>query len=99
HLVRSLAGTPELQQFTTGLLTPLIVHDRARGPGHPGDLLEVLRAYTAHPTNRSLAAQQARLSRSVFYQRLELIEQLLGVNLTEGETLAALTVALLAHRE
>ncbi len=99
HLVRSLTSSPELQQFTTDLLGPLILHDRSRGAGHPGDLLEVLSAYTAHPTNRSLAAQQARLSRSVFYQRLELIEQLLGVDLTDGETIAALTVALLAHHE
>lgn len=97
HLVRSLAGAPELQQFTLDLLGPLLDHDRASGPGHTGDLIQVLAAYTAHPTNRSLAATQARLSRSVFYQRLDLIEQLLDVDLTEGETIAALTVALLAR--
>lgn len=98
HLVRSLAGAPELQQFATDTLGPLIEHDLGSGPGHTGDLLQVLAAYTAHPTNRSLASKQARLSRSVFYQRLDLIEQLLGVNLADGETLAALTVALLARR-
>ncbi len=97
HLVRSLAGAPELQQFASDMLGPLIEHDRGQGPGHTGDLLRVLSAYTAHPTNRSLAAQQARLSRSVFYQRLDLIEQLLGMDLSDGETLAALMVALLAQ--
>lgn len=97
HLVRALSGTAELQQFTSDMLGPLVEHDRTAGPGHTGDLLRVLAAYTAHPTNRSLAAQRARLSRSVFYQRLELIERLLGVDLADGETLAALTVALLAR--
>lgn len=97
HLVRSLSGTPELQQFTAEMLNPLLEHDAQRGPGHSGDLIRVLAAYCEHPTNRSLAAQRARLSRSVFYQRLELIESLLGVDLTKGRTIAALTVALLAR--
>ena len=97
HLVRALSGTPEMQQFAADMLGPLLEHDRAYGPGHSGDLVRVLAAYTAHPTNRSLAAQRARLSRSVFYQRLELIEGLLGVDLADGETIAALTVALLAR--
>ena len=35
--------------------------------------------------------------RQVFYQRLELIERLPGVDLADGETVAALTVALLAR--
>ena len=99
HLVRSLSGAPELQQFTLDMLGPLIEHDRGVGPGHAGDLLQVLAAYTEHPTNRSLAARQARLSRSVFYQRLELIERLLGVNLADGRTIAGLTVALLAQAQ
>lgn len=97
HLVRSLAGAPELQQFAADMLGPIVEHDRGSGPGHSGDLLRVLAAYLAHPANRSLAAQEARLSRSVFYQRLDLIEDLLGASLADGETIAALTVALLAR--
>lgn len=97
HLVRALAGLPELQEFSTDMLGPLLAHDRELGPGHTGDLVHVLAAYTAHPTNRSLAARRARLSRSVFYQRLTLIEELLGVDLANGETIAALQVALLAR--
>ena len=93
HLVRALAGTPELQEFANDTLAPLLNHDRVAGT--PGDLLQVLAAYTAHPTNRSLAAKEARLSRSVFYQRLALIEDLLDVDLSSGETIATLTVALL----
>ena len=71
-----------------GCSHPLIAHDRADGTGHSGDLVRVLAAALAHPANRSLAAQRARLSRSVFYQRIALIEELLGVDLTDGETTA-----------
>lgn len=94
HLVRALASAPELQEFASDVLAPMLAHDRS--PGAPGDLQHVLTAYLAHPANRSLAAKQARLSRSVFYQRIALIEDLLGVDLASGETIATLTVALLA---
>lgn len=99
YLVRGLLGAPELQEFAEHALEPLIAHDRASGPGHSGDLIRVLTAALAHPANRSLAAQRARLSRSVFYQRIALIEELLGVDLADGETTAGLTVALLALGE
>lgn len=98
YLVRGLAALPEVQEFAEEALAPLIEHDSAGGPGHSGDLLAVLRAYLDHPTNRSLAAQRARLSRSVFYQRIALIEELLGVDLADGTVIATLTVALLARR-
>ncbi|MFT4232355.1 MAG: helix-turn-helix domain-containing protein, partial [Leucobacter sp.] len=97
YLVRGLAATPEVQEFAADSLGPLIAHDAASGPGHSGDLLRVLAAYLEHPANRSLAAQRARLSRSVFYQRLALIEDLLGVDLADGTVIATLAVALLAR--
>ncbi|MGO3146433.1 MAG: PucR family transcriptional regulator [Leucobacter sp.] len=99
YLVRGFAGVPEVEEFVAALLDPLITHDATQGSGHSGDLVRVLAAYLAHPTNRSLAAQRSRLSRSVFYQRLALIEELLGVDLADGETIAGLTVALLARGE
>lgn len=99
YLVRGLSATPEVQEYATATLGPLIAHDAAAGPGHSGDLLDVLRAYLDHPTNRSLAAQRARLSRSVFYQRLALIEELLDIDLADGTTIATLAVALLARAE
>lgn len=99
YLVRGLSGVPALQEFAAHQLEPLMTHDTKTGPGYSGDLLKVLAAYLAHPTNRSLAAQRARLSRSVFYQRLDLIEDLLGVDLSDGETIASLTVAMLARGE
>ncbi|MHA3724085.1 PucR family transcriptional regulator [Leucobacter sp. HY1910] len=98
YLMRGLAALPEVQEFASDTLGPLIDHDEATGPGHSGDLITVLEAYLAHPTNRSLAAQNARLSRSVFYQRLALIEELLAVDLADGGTIATLAVALHARR-
>lgn len=98
HLVRGLAATPEMQAFAADTLGPLRTHDAEQGPGHTGDLVDVLTAYLLHPTNRSLAAQHARLSRSVFYQRLALIEEVLDVDLADGPTIATLTVALFAVR-
>lgn len=98
YLLRGFSTAPVLQEFVQRELGPVIDHDRASGPGHTGDLLDVLAAYLAHPTNRSLAAGAARLSRSVFYQRLALIEELLGVDLADGHTIATLAVALTAYR-
>lgn len=97
YLIRDVADAPAMHRFVDGVLGPLIDHDRGSGPGHSGDLVRVLSAYLATPTNRSVAATRARLSRSVFYQRLDLIETLLGVDLTDGETITTLTVALMAH--
>ena len=75
------------------MLAPLIDYDLARG----GDLLEVLGAMLAHPGNRP-AASASHLSRSVFYQRIALIHELLGVDLDDGETQTALHLALLVRR-
>ena len=50
------------------------------------------------PGNRTAAASASHLSRSVFYQRLALIGDLLGVDLDDGETLTALHLALLVRR-
>jgi len=94
RLVTALAGDPRLQAHSESMLRPLIEHDLASG----GDLLDVLGAYLAHPGNRTAAASASHLSRSVFYQRLARIEDLLGTDLNDGETLTAVHVALLARR-
>jgi len=93
RLAAELSGDHRLQEHSTRLLAPLIRHDDATD----GDLLRVLRAVVAHPGNRTAAASASHLSRSVFYQRLALIADLLGADLDDGETLSALHLALLAH--
>lgn len=93
-LVATLRDDRRFQAHTERMLAPLIEHDLRHG----GDLLLVLRALLSHPGNRTAAASASHLSRSVFYQRLALIAELLDVDLDDGEALAALHLALLARR-
>jgi purine catabolism regulator len=46
--------------------------------------------------NKAAAAGRAHLARPTFYQRLQVIEQVLGVTLDSPESRASLHVALLA---
>jgi PucR family transcriptional regulator, purine catabolism regulatory protein len=94
RLVTSLRDDHRLLRHSERMLAPLIEYDLARG----GDLLSVLGAMLAHPGNRTAAASASHLSRSVFYQRLALIGDLLGVDLDDGEVLTALHLALLVRR-
>jgi purine catabolism regulator len=94
RLVTSLRDDHRLLRHSERMLAPLIEYDLARG----GDLLNVLGAVLAHPGNRTAAASASHLSRSVFYQRLALIGDLLGADLDDGETLTALHLALLVRR-
>ncbi|MFT4229947.1 MAG: helix-turn-helix domain-containing protein, partial [Microbacterium sp.] len=94
RLVTSLRDDHRLLEHGERMLAPLVEHDLARG----GDLLDVLGAMLAHPGNRTAAAAGSHLSRSVFYQRLALIQELLGVDLDDGETQTALHLALLVRR-
>ena len=94
RLVTALRDDHRLLQHGEHMLAPLVDYDLARG----GDLLDVLGAVLAHPGNRTAAAAASHLSRSVFYQRLALIGDLLGVDLDDGETLTALHLALLVRR-
>lgn len=94
QLVAALRDDHRLQEHGERMLAPLVEHDLARR----GDLLDVLAAMLAHPGNRTAAASASHLSRSVFYQRIAVIQELLGVDLDDGETQAALHVALLVRR-
>ncbi|GAA1861010.1 PucR family transcriptional regulator [Microbacterium koreense] len=94
QLVTSLRGDHRLLDHGERMLAPLISHDLSRG----GDLIDVLEAMLAHPGNRTAAASASHLSRSVFYQRIALIEELLAVDLDDGETQTALHLALLVRR-
>ncbi|MFB6610150.1 PucR family transcriptional regulator [Agromyces sp. NPDC056379] len=94
RLVTALRDDHRLLEHGERMLEPLIDYDLSR----KGDLLDVLGAVLAHPGNRTAAATASHLSRSVFYQRLALIGDLLGVDLDDGETLTALHLALLVRR-
>ncbi|MFY9713106.1 MAG: PucR family transcriptional regulator ligand-binding domain-containing protein [Microbacterium sp.] len=93
RLVSALHGDHRMQEHSERMLGPLIRRDQDTG----GDLLVVLGALVQHPGNRTAAAAASHLSRSVFYQRLTLIGDLLDADLDDGETLAALHLALSAY--
>lgn len=92
RLVSQLRSEPRLQSYLERSLGTLLEHDARHGT----DLLPVLSAYLAHPGNRTLAAANSHLSRSVFYQRLDLIGGLLGADLADGEVIAGLQAAVMA---
>ena len=92
RLVTELGDDHRLQEHSERMLAPLIRFDEQ----HDGDLVRVLRAVVSHPGSRTAAASASHLSRSVFYQRIALIADLLGADLDDGETLSALHLALLA---
>lgn len=93
RLVTALRDDRHLHEHSDRMLAPLLRYDAE----HRGDLLAVVRALVSHPGNRSAAAAASHLSRSVFYQRLALIADLLEADLDDGETLTALHLAVLAR--
>lgn len=94
-LMHRSRSDPALQEFVESVLGPLLAYDAEHGT----DLVVVARAYVEHPTNRKAAAAACHLSRSVFYQRIERIESVLGIDLRDGDAVGALQVALVAHRQ
>jgi hypothetical protein len=92
HLLREDA---RLSSFTERELGPLLSYDAEHGTTLVTDLAAFLEA----GGNKALAASRAHLARPTFYQRLRLIEHVLGISLADPESRASLHVALLARRE
>jgi PucR family transcriptional regulator, purine catabolism regulatory protein len=90
HLLRDDA---RLQTFAERELGPLLASDDARGT----QLMDCLAAYLEAGGNKAEAAQRAHLARPTFYQRLQQIERILGVDLGSAESRTSLHVALLAQ--
>jgi PucR family transcriptional regulator, purine catabolism regulatory protein len=91
-LLHLLGDDARLATFVERELGPLIAHDQAHGTG----LTKVLGAYLAEGGNKAAAAGRAHLARPTFYERLRLIERILGVSLDSAESRTSLHVALLA---
>ncbi|WP_231848115.1 PucR family transcriptional regulator [Microbacterium testaceum] len=94
RFVAALRGDHRLLAHAESMLAPVL----DLPPARRDDLLDALAAVVAHPGNRTAAATAAHVSRSVFYQRLDALEEVLGVRLDDGEVLAALHLALAVHR-
>ena len=90
HLLRDDA---RLQTFAERELGPLLASDDAHGT----QLMPCLAAYLEAGGNKAGAAQRAHLARPTFYQRLQQIERILGVDLDSAESRTSLHVALLAQ--
>ena len=91
-LVHMLRDDPRLIAFAERELGPLLAYDAAHGTRLAGDLATYLDA----GGNKAAAATRAHLARPTFYQRLRLIEHVLGVSLDSAQSRASLHVALLA---
>lgn len=92
-LVQQLADDERALAFAARELDPLFAHDNATGSG----LVRALHQFCANGGNKSAAAAAAHTSRTAYYQQLARIEQLLGINLDESESMLSLHVALLVH--
>jgi PucR family transcriptional regulator, purine catabolism regulatory protein len=92
HLLREDA---RLQSFADREIGPLLSYDAEHGTTLVTDLAAFLEA----GGNKALAASRAHLARPTFYQRLALIERILGVSLADPESRTSLHVALLARQD
>jgi PucR family transcriptional regulator, purine catabolism regulatory protein len=91
-LLHMLCDDPRLTAFAERELGPLVAYDAAHGTRLAHDLALYLEA----GGNKAAAAARAHLARPTFYQRLQLIEHVLGVPLDSAESRTSLYVALLA---
>jgi purine catabolism regulator len=94
-LLHLLRDDPRLQTFCERELGPLLRHDGQRG----GRLLPVLDAYLRCGGNKSRAARLVGLSRPAFYERLDQIGAILGVDLESAESCLSLYAAIVALQE
>jgi purine catabolism regulator len=90
-LLSMLRTDPRVQRFAEGELRALILHDIESGDG----LRELLRGYLELGGNKSALASRLHLSRPSLYAKLNRIEQILGIDLADGESATSLHVALL----
>jgi PucR family transcriptional regulator, purine catabolism regulatory protein len=91
-LLQLLRGDPRMADFAEREIGALLAYDA----GHGTALAGVLAAYLEAGGNKAEAAQRAHLARPTLYERLRLIERVLGVSLDSAESRTSLHVALLA---
>ncbi len=92
-LLHLLRDDGRLRAFADRELGPLLSYDAEHGTALVTDLAVFLDA----GGNKALAAARAHLARPTFYQRLALIERILGISLADPESRTSLHVALLAR--
>lgn len=93
-LLSTVSEEPRWVAFAEAQLAPLLREDAARR----SDLEATLLSYVEVGGNKSELARTRNLSRPAIYTRLERIEKLLAVDLTDASTISALHVALIVRR-
>lgn len=78
------------QAFAENIVAPLLIHDSRHGT----DLVGTVKVLLDNPTSRSAAAEQLHLSRAALYSRIATIERLCDTDLTNGDQLFRLALAL-----
>ena len=94
-LLHLLRDDDRLGAFAGRELGPLLSYDTEHGTSLAADLAVFLDS----GGNKAMAASRAHLARPTFYQRLALIERILGVSLADPESRTSLHVALLARQD
>jgi len=94
QLLLSLRGTPELIQFSDERLGSLLDLPGERGK----DLIDTLEVYLHCGGRKTEAATELEIERQSLYHRLSRIEDVLDVDLRDGDTLLALHLAVMIRR-
>jgi purine catabolism regulator len=94
QLLLSMRGTPELADFSAERLGPLIDLGGERGR----DLLETLEVYLHCGGRKTEAAAELGIERQSLYHRLGRIEEILDVDLRDGDAALALHLAVMIRR-
>ena len=90
----ALRDRSELRRYAETRLGPLIEHNGRRN----SRLLPTLTAYCEHAGRKAETARALEIQRPTLYNRLDRIEKLLGVDLSDGKTLLGLHFALRVMR-
>jgi purine catabolism regulator len=94
RLMVLLRESPELWTFYRETLAALVEYDRKQ----QGELLKTLEAYFNHLGNLRATSEALHVHRNTLLYRLERIEQISGLDLSNAEEHFALWLALRAHR-
>lgn len=94
QLLLSMRGNPELVDFSHERLGPLLDLGGERGR----DLLETLEVYLHCGGRKTETARELEIERQSLYHRLARIEELLDVDLKDGDSVLALHLAVMIRR-
>ena len=94
QLLLSMRGTPELMRFSDERLGPLLDLPGDRGR----DLLGTLEVFLHSLGRETEAAAELEIERQSLYHRLSRIEEILDVDLKDGDTVLALHLAVMIRR-